>query len=287
MLLSIIILNYNTKKLTLSCIESIYKEYRDEIGSGKVEIVLVDNNSTDDSVVEFKKLGLKIKFIESAENLGFAKGCNLGASRASGEYLLFLNSDTEVKDRGFLKMIEFLNGNEKIGILGGKLRNIDGSIQKSCGKFYDLFNLLLMLLGFERFGFLRFNPKDSQKVDWVSGANLMMKADVFNNIGRFAKEMFMYMEDMELCFRAKTKGFDTYFYKEVEVIHKERGSSNKTFAVVNIYKGIKFFYKTHKPLWQYASALFLLNAKALILVVLGKIINNKYLTATYIAALKT
>jgi GT2 family glycosyltransferase len=286
MLLSVIILNYNTKDLTVSCIESLLKEYKKEIEDKELEIVLVDNNSKDTSVPAFKKFGLQIKLIESSENLGFSNGCNLGASAAKGDFLLFLNSDTEVKDNGFLKMVEFLNGNEKIGILGGKLRNIDNSIQNSCGKFYSLFNLFLLLLGFERFGYLRFSPKESRRVDWVSGASLMMKESIFKDIGGFEKNLFMYMEDQELCFKAKLKGFDTFFYKDVEIIHKERGSSNRAFAIINIYKGIKFFYKKHKPVWQYLIAIFLLKTKALILVVLGKIINNKYLNSTYGEALK-
>ncbi len=284
--LSIVILNYNTKDLTTSCVESIYKEYKKELDSKELEVILVDNNSIDDSISSFKKLSSKIKLIELKENLGFSKGCNLGADKAKGEYLLFLNSDTEVKDRGFLKMIEFMKGNKKIGILGAKLKFPNGSIQKSAGKFYTLFNLFLMLLGLERFEFLRFSPKNNKKVDWVSGASLMIKKDLFNKLGMFEKEIFMYMEDQELCFRAKLRGFDTYFYKDIEIIHKERGSSNKTFAILNIYKGIKFFYKKYKPRWQYLIAVFFLKTKALILVVLGKIVNNKYLENTYLEAFK-
>lgn len=284
--LSIVILNYNTKDLTLACINSILKQYKEEISLKKIEIILVDNNSTDESVSLFEKIGTKIRLIKSTENLGFSKGCNLGASKASGDYLMFLNSDTEIKDRGFLKMIEFMKGNRNIGILGAKLKFPNGSAQESAGKFYTLFNLLLMLLGLERFGFLRFSPQNNKRVDWVSGASLMIKKDLFNELGMFEKEIFMYMEDQELCFRAKLRGFDTYFYKDVEIIHKERGSSNKTFAILNIYKGIKFFYKKYKPRWQYLIALFFLKTKALILVVLGKIVNNKYLENTYVNALK-
>jgi len=114
----------------------------------------------------------------------------------------------------------------------------------------------------------------------------MIKRDIFIDIGKFEKEIFMYMEDQELCYRAKLRGFATYFYKDVEIIHKERGSSNKTFAILNIYKGIKLFYKKHKPQWQYLIALFLLKAKAFILVVLGEIVNNKYIKDTYRQALK-
>jgi GT2 family glycosyltransferase len=284
--LSIIILNYNTKELTLSCLKSLFQEYKEQLENKQIEIILVDNNSSDDSLSHFRKLMPKIKLIESAENLGFGNGNNLGAIEASGEYLLFLNSDTEVKDDGFLKMTEFLKGDKKIGIIGGKLRNPDGSIQKSCGKFYNLINLKLMLLGLERFGILRFSPKQTQKVDWVSGASLMIKKDVFKEVGMFEKELFMYMEDQELCYKAGLKGFETYFYKDVEIVHKERGSSNKTFAIVNIYKGIKFFYKKNKPKWQYPIVVLMLKTKALSLVVLGKILNNKYLVSTYSQALR-
>jgi GT2 family glycosyltransferase len=284
--LSIIILNYNTRDLTHACLESLFKEYKEELLNNQVEIVVVDNNSSDNSLSSLRKLSSRIKLVESAENLGFSNGCNLGASLSEGEYLLFLNSDTEVKDKGFLKMVEFLKGDRTIGILGGKLRNIDESVQKSCGKFYNLFNLKLMLLGIERFGYLRFSPSKTKKVDWVSGASLMIKKDVFDQVGKFEKDLFMYMEDQELCYKAKLRGFSTYFYKDVEVVHKERGSSNKTFAIVNIYKGIKFFYKKHKPMWQYLVAVFMLKLKALSLVVLGKIFNNKYLTSTYSQALR-
>ncbi len=286
MKLSIIILNYNTLDLTLACINSLLKEYKEEVADEKLEIIVVDNNSTDNSVLSLKKLVPKIKLVESAENLGFSKGCNLGAEVATKEYLLFLNSDTQVKDNHFFKMVEFLKGNKDIGILGGKLKNTDGTIQPSCGKFYNLFNLFLVLLGFERTKLLRFSPKVTKRVDWVSGACLMIKSDVFKDIGKFEKDIFMYMEDQELCYKAKLRGFLTYFYKDVEIIHKERGSSNKTFAIVNIYRGIKFFYKKHKPKWQYLIAMFLLKAKAVILVVLGEIVNNKYIKDTYKQALK-
>ena len=80
------------------------------------------------------------------------------------------------------------------------------------------------------------------------------KKKSFEKIGGFEKELFMYTEDMEFCFRAKKKGFSTYFYPEITLFHKERGSSNRTFAILNIYKGILFFYKKYKPDWQYQIA---------------------------------
>lgn len=285
--LSIIILNYNTKDLTLVSVNSILEQYQNEISNNKFEIVLVDNNSTDLSLEAFRKLKIPgLTIIESKENLGFSKGCNLGTEHAKGEYLLFLNSDTQIKDQGFIKMIEYLKSNKNVGILGGKLKNPDGTSQLSAGKFYNLFNLTLMLLGLEKKGLLRESPNEIKKVDWVSGASFMIKKSLFNTLGGFNKEIFMYMEDMELCFRAKKKGFSTYFFPSIMLFHLERGSSDKAFAILNIYKGLLIFYKKHKPKWQYLIVKFLLRTKSLVLVTFGKIMNNKYLKDTYSETLK-
>jgi len=280
--LSIIILNYNTKDLTTDCLNSILSQYKNELEKSRFEIILVDNASTDGSVEAFKKLNIEnLELIESRENLGFSKGCNMGASSASGDYLLFLNSDTEIKDQGFIKMVEHFEKNTDVGILGGALKNEDGTSQSSAGKFYNLSNLFLMMLGFERLGFLRESPKTIEEVDWVSGACLMIKRKVFKIIGGFEKELFMYGEDWELCFRANQNGFKTYFYPEIMLFHKERGSSNRGFAILNIYKSILFFYKKYKPGWQYKIAGFILHSKSFILNTVGLLTGNKYLVETY------
>src|ERR1035437_875070 len=182
--LSIIILNYNTKDLTIECINSLVEQYKQEFEKEQFEIILVDNASSDDSletIGKLKTIGLKI--IESKENLGFSKGCNLGAKSAIGEYLLFLNSDTEIKDQGFVKMLDYLKKNPNVGILGGALKNEDGSAQPSTGKFYNLFNLFLAMAGLERAGFLRESPNKLKQVDWVMGASLMVKKKAFEKIG--------------------------------------------------------------------------------------------------------
>ena len=280
--LSIIILNFNTYELTINCVNSIVEQYKEELETKKFEIILVDNGSTDKSPEKLKKLDIKgLKFIESKKNLGFSKGCNLGTRKSSGENLLFLNSDTEIKDQGFLKMLEFLSKNEKIGVLGGKLKNTDGTSQPSCGKFYSLLNLFFMLLGLERLGFLRESPNEIKQVDWVSGACFLIRRIIFEKVKGFEDELFMYFEDIELCFKVKKKGFLTYFYPEIILYHKSLGSSNRTFAILNIYKGILFFYKKHKSKPEYLLARFMLFSKAWSLNLLGKLTKNKYYLETY------
>lgn len=280
--LSIIILNFNTLDLTLNCINSIVEQYKIELESKKFEIILVDNGSTDGSSEKFKKLNIQgLKFIESKKNLGFSRGCNLGAARSKGENLLFLNSDTEIKDQGFLKMLDFLGKNEKAGIVGGKLKNADGTSQPSTGKFYNLFNLFFMSLGFERLGFLRESPNEIKLVDWVSGACLLIRRKTFEKVKGFAEELFMYFEDIELCFKVKKTGMLTFFYPEITLFHKSLGSSNRTFAILNVYKGILFFYKKHKSKPEYYLAKLMLFSKALVLNLVGNITNNKYYKETY------
>lgn len=284
--LSILILNYNTPKLTIECLESIIKNYSSQLANKSFEIIILDNNSKEgletikNFLSESKNINLPIKLVESKKNLGFAGGNNFASRQAKGEYLLFLNSDTEILDNGLLKMNDFLSQNKNVGILGGKLKNIDGSRQPSAGKFYSLFNTFLMLLGIERLGMLRSSPKSILKVDWVSGASMMIGKNNFEEIGKFDENFFMYMEDMELCFRLSKKGLSTDFFPDVDILHKNLGSSNKTYAILNIYKGLLIFYKKYKGN-QLLFLKFLLKMKSLLAIFLGSITQNKTMTATY------
>lgn len=281
--LSIVVLSYNTKSLTVKCIKSITSVYKNLIGKD-MEVILADNGSTDGTLEAAKNLGIKI--VENGENLGFSKGNNKGAKDALGKYLLFLNSDTEIKDDGFLKMTDFLEKNPKIGIVGGKLLNSNMTVQKSAGNFYNLINLFFVLLGGERIGMVRKSPKKTAKVDWISGACFMIRNELFKKLKGFDENLFMYMEDMELCFRANKISSSVYYFPEIELIHKERGSSNKSFAVNNIYKGLLYFYKTHKPYWQYLLVKLFLTIKASIAIIIGIISNNNNLKSTYKQAIR-
>ena len=291
-ILSIIILSYNTKDLTLRCIRSIVNQYRKELEDKILEIIVVDNASSDGSPSEISRLRqdfggqANLKLIQNKENVGFAKGCNIGAKAAEGKYLLFLNSDTQVFDRGFFKMTEFLDEYKEVGILGGKILDPDGTLQRSGGKFYDLWNLFLMLTGGERIGLIRKSPTKIERMDWISGACLMIKKDLFQKLSGFDEHFFMYIEDMELCFRVKKLGLSTYFFPDVKVKHKTLGSSNKAFAIINIYKGILYFYSKHKSYIEYIVAKLFLTAKAAVLIFIGIIAMNSNLRDRYQKALK-
>src|SRR5258708_1808525 len=286
MKLSIITLNYKKKEYTLKCIASLNKQYEAEFKNNNFEVIIVDNASgenSDDSVPvlrqAIKKYNYKnMQVIANKEN-GFANGCNLGATYAKGRYFLFLNNDTEVLDKGLTAMIDFMQEHPEVGILGGKLRETDGSEQLTTGRFYTLLNATIMLLGLERY--LAASPAAVTKVDWTSGGCMLVRREVFVRLQGFDKEIFMYMEDLEICYRAKKKGFSTYFYPSIDIRHVGQGSSNRIFAIVNIYKGLLYFYRKHMPLWQYNFIHFLLMSKSRILIVIGKLIHNSYYVQPY------
>lgn len=284
--LSIIILSYNTKDLILKCLSSIFSNYKKELKEGLFEVIIVDNASTDGSIERIKNYELGIKplkliIIKNGQNVGFAKGINIGAKEAKGKYLFFLNSDTELKNDKLKEMVVFLKEHAEVGILGAKMVNENGSPEKSTGKFFNLLNTILMLAGGERFGMLRFSPNKNEIVDWVSGGAMMIKSELFKKLSGFDEGFFMYVEDMDLCFRAKNLGFSTSFFLKAVIFHKQHGSSSREYAIFNIYKGISYFFRNRKPYWQYLLIKGFLKTKATFAFFIGSATGNSNLKNTY------
>lgn len=286
MLLSIIVINYKTFKLTSDCLKSLYKSLNKKIGT-VVEIIVVDNGSGDKEIKSLQKLRDKLgfKLLTSEKNLGFAAGCNFGTEISNGELLLFLNSDTK-GHTGILEMADVLKKDQKIVVLGGKIIKSDKKIENSAGKFYNLWNLFLMLIGGEKLNFVRFAPKNFKKVEWVSGGFMMVKKDAFDKVLGFDEDYFMYLEDMDLCLRLNRIGYSTYYYPKASIVHISHGSASRGFAIVNIYKSLATFYRKNKSRLQYNIAMTLLRLKALIAYFLGKITGKMELEHTYSEVLK-
>lgn len=290
MLLSLITLNYKKHEMTKACMESLYAQYKKQFEDNTMELIVVDNDSQDDSVPELKKEVKEKQYknvhvIANPSNSGFGAGCNTGASDAKGDFLLFINNDTLAKDNGILAMAYYLKDHPEIAILGGQLRNFDGSLQASAGNFYTLGNAALLLAGGQKFGLLDRSPKTIQEVDWVKGGLMMVRKSDFIDLDGFDEKIFMYTEDMEICYRAHLAGKKVYFYPDVMVLHKDQGSSSKTFAIVNIYKNLLYFYKKHRSHSEYLIMKGMLEAKAKTLIQVGKRTNNSYLVETYEKAL--
>ena len=288
--LSIVIVNFNTRKITHQCIEAIFKSFRSykSENSPSFEIILIDNASViDDSksyLAQYSKKHKNIVFIANSTNTGFGPANNQGVKLAQGKYIFLLNSDTIVLKDAIQKLFAFYKKNENTKhFIGPKLLNKDTTPQASAAPFFTLPVIIgaLFLRG-DYWGLTRSSPKETKRVDWVSGAAIMTKKEYFERAGGFDESIFMYMEEVDLLYRAKKMEMKTYFYPKVKIIHLGSASSNgKTFPIIQVYKGFLFFYKKHYSKFALFFLRFLLRLKAGMAWFFGFIINNNYLKKTY------
>lgn len=286
--LSIIIISYNTKQITKDCIESIYSSKPNV----SFEIIVIDNTSADGSVEMLKNLQKdndNLILVENKENTGFAKANNQGAKIARGNYILLLNSDTIILDDALSALMTFYKENEDhIHFLGPKLLNADKSPQASCGPFYTLPVIFAALfLRGDYWGLTRYSPDAVKAVDWISGACILTKKEYFDQIQGFDEQIFMYMDEIDLLYRAKKENMRVFFYPQSQIVHLGSASSNgKSFPVQQVYKGFLYFYKKHHAIWQLNMLQYILKIKALIAITIGCATGNQYLINTYEKAYK-
>jgi len=287
--LSIIVVSYNTEKITIDCLKSIIKSLNNSFL--KYEILVIDNGSKDKSISAIKKLkseiknyNLKINLIENKTNIGFGPANNKAAKIANSDYLLFLNSDIIVLKSSIEKLHKFYKQNEKLfNFLGGKLFNKDKSSQSSCGPMYTLPMVFVHLfLRGDYWGLTRYSPNKLKEVDWISGACILTKKEYFKKLGGFDEKIFMYMEEIDLFYRAKKLGYKVFFYPEAKFIHLgSQSSAGRTFPIIQVYQGLIYFYKKHFSKLSLFILIVMLKLKALIGFLIGKIVNNQYLIQTY------
>jgi len=298
--LSIIIISYNTKKITIDCLNSIITSLNNvetglkPVSTNKLyyEIIVVDNGSIDRSIEFINKLRTKypfIKLIENKENVGFAKANNQAVKQTKARYLLFLNSDTLVIENAINRLLEYFKRNEnKIHFLGPKLLNKNQTPQPSCGPFYTLPVVFgaLFLKG-DYWGLTRYSPSKVKEVDWISGACILTKKEYFDKLNGFDENIFMYMDEIDLLYRAKKRGHKVFFFPEAQFIHLGSASSaGKTYPILQVYRGFLYFYRKHYPKMAVFFLKILLKLKAAISLTIGRLSNNRYLIETYEQAFK-
>lgn len=228
--LEIIIVTYNSSewlKKTLDSLNKFYVPYSKYI----VKITVVDNKSSDNTVEILKQNYQKINLVQSNENVGFSAGNNLALKKSKADFIMLLNSDTELTEKSdFDKILHYLEKNDKAGIVTPKILLSDGQLDKACHRgepgFMDIF---FYLAGFEKifpknkiFTKYHMSYKDLStihEVDAATGACMIMKNDVLKRIGYFDEQFFMYSEDMDLCRRFRESGYKIFFYPDVKIIH--------------------------------------------------------------------
>lgn len=289
--LSIIIVSYNTKKITKDCIESIDRSLT---GSNiQYEVVVVDNDSRDGSQELLETISKNpqthLVYKQSGKNLGFGKGNNFGVKIAQGKYILLLNSDTIILNRSIEKLYNFYVENEKqVHFLGAKLLNHDLTPQPSACRFFTLPVIFAtLLLKGDYWGLTRSSPNKFCQVDWISGACIMTTKKLYQQLNGFDEDIFMYMEEVDLLYRARKLDLNTYFFPDSQIIHLGSASSNgKTFPILQVYRGFLFFYKKHYTIFHLFVLRLILKTKAIIAYFFGRIKGNRYLIETYEQALK-
>jgi GT2 family glycosyltransferase len=258
MLLSIVIVNYNAKDLTLDCIASIHQKT-----SVPFEIILVDNASVDNSASEVKKKSRQVRVIENQINYGFGKGNNQGISKAEGKYIILLNNDTVLKNDAFDKMVDFMGRNPRAGILTCKLYEPDGQAQKNCRSFpvtpFDTMFGRASLLSklFPNNPITKKNVlsgwdyNSTRKVDWVSGAAMMVRREVFEKVGLLDENFYMYWEDTDFCKRASEAGWEISYIPDAEIIHftgrggGRRSLSLKLYTMFQMHHSAYYYFLKH------------------------------------------
>lgn len=222
--LSIVIVNYNTNKYSIDCIQSIY----DQTSNLMFEVLVVDNNSKKEDPCILKEAFPKITLIKNEENMGFGIANNLGIGHATGKYILLLNSDTIILEKALEKCVGFMNSEfaieSNIGLMGCTLLNSDSSFQHSTfskshiGKYLINSNPILSKL-FGSNSTQKFNYEVPQFVEGLSGAFMLFRREVFDKIKPFDPDLFMYSEETELCRNRLTKHFKVYYWPEAKIIH--------------------------------------------------------------------
>jgi len=232
--LSIIIVNWNSREYLDSCLASIYQTKMELV----FEVIVVDNASYDGSDLMIKEKYPDVKFIQSNTNGGFSYANNLGFKESCGDYLLFLNPDTQLVGNAVGELYRVFVSQNNVGIAGCTLINTDGSFQTSCIQAYP--TILNQILDSELLR--RLTPKSSlwgnsplfeevnmiSEVEIVSGACLLVRRDVFEAVGQFNTDYFMYSEDLDLCFKVRQSGLRVIYAREPRVIHHGGGSTSES-----------------------------------------------------------
>jgi len=282
--LSIIIVSYNTSQITKECIESIILSLQGS--ETKYEIIVIDNDSSDDSIEQLKILNSKykqIQLIENDKNIGFGSANNLGVKKSKGEYILLLNSDTVVLNSAVEKLLEFAKANSQAHFVGGKLLNTNRTPQPSTAPFYSLPVVFAALfLKGDYWGLTRSSPVKTRRVGWVSGACILTKKNYFEKLGGFDEDVFLYMEEVDLLYRAKQAGFNTYFFPEAQFIHVGFASSgSRSKPIIQVFKGFMYLYKKHYSPTSQSILKTMLQLKVAVSVFIGRVTKNQYLINTY------
>lgn len=250
MQLSVIILNYNVRYFLELCVLSVQKA----VQNIDAEIIVVDNNSSDNSCEMMAERFPSVKLIENKTNFGFPKGNNIGVDQAKGEYICILNPDTVVAEDTFEKILNTKNWQLNTGIIGCKLIDGTGNFLPESKRgvptpwvaFTKIFGLYKISNVFGKYYAQHLAENQSGKVDILVGAFMVMKRSLYLEVGGFDENCFMYSDDIDLSYMVKKSGRENYYFAETSVIHYKGESTVRDEKYMKRFQeAMNFFYKKH------------------------------------------
>lgn len=252
-LLSIVIVSWNVRDLLQACLQSI-TDSGDELA---LEVIVVDSGSNDGSPDMVREAFPEVKLMARPDNVGFPKGNNLGLTQANGRYLLLLNPDTELVGEALATMMAYMESYPQVGALGPQLLNPDGSVQSSRRRFPRLATAFFESTWLQALAprkllrdyyVLDVRDDETAAVDWVTGACLLTRREVYEQIGGLDEDYFMYSEELDWCRRIKDAGWDIVYLPTAQVLHHVGKSSEQavTHRHINYQRAkLRYFRKYH------------------------------------------
>jgi GT2 family glycosyltransferase len=238
--ISIIIVNYRSQDRLRACVASIFEKFKNK----NFEILII-NNDKEENIVKVLGKSPEIQVVNLGKNVGFGKAINVGAKIARGEWLLFLNPDTKMLTNQD-KFFSFFEATKEAGVISPKLIEESGEAQKwSAGTDPSLLDLIKNNLGLAKSKKV-WESQKVRKVDWVSGAAMVIKKNLFDKIGGFDENIFMYYEDIDLCKRVREAGREVFYFPQEKVLHLGgRSTENEEKQKTDYYKSQEYYFQKH------------------------------------------
>jgi GT2 family glycosyltransferase len=252
--LSIVIVSWNVREDLRECLNSLVRSVECGVRGGEIEIIVVDNASTDGTVEMVEREFPQVKLLVNPQNFGYTKANNIGINHSCGKYILLLNPDTTVHQGALQALIECAESHPETGVIGAKLLNPDGSVQRSARSFPDigagLFRNTFLGRLFPNNPFVRrylltdFGYDEVREVDWVSGAAMLVRRNLIERIGCLDERFWAYCEDVDLCWRAWQAGYKVLFCPNAVITHKVGRSSDQRLvpSLIQHHKSMWLFY---------------------------------------------
>ena len=271
--LAVIIVSYNVR----SFLEQTLRTVVDASEGLRVELIVVDNASTDESAEMMRERFPEARLIANAENMGFARASNQGFAHAHGRYVLFLNPDVVIHRDTLRTMVGFMDDRPEVGAAGCKLLLPDGQMELACRRsfptpgvaFYKIVGLANLFPHNRRFGaynLTHLDPNQEHEVDALSGSFMMVRHDTLEQVGSWDERYFMYGEDLDLCYRIKRAGWKVWYVPATEVVHFHGESARQTSRIhdrITFYKAMYIFVREHLgshvlfPVWLLTTGIVL------------------------------